>query len=128
MKNITGKNFSFNFVFLLLSLFFQSLSIYLGKMASIQIKDFSIISITSNIPYIGSLACLVLQAFVWQLALRKYPLYFAYLFMSGIYTITLIMSFFLFHEKITSGNIAGTIIITAGICIMLTGQKEKTDA
>jgi multidrug transporter EmrE-like cation transporter len=115
----------YKIVYLILSLVFQSLAVYFGKAAAVELKEFAFSSIITSPNYLLSLACLGLQAFVWQLALRKYPLFLAYLFMSGIYGITLAVSVLFFHENATPGNILGTLIITAGIVFLIIGQKGK---
>jgi len=111
-------------IFLLLSILFQSLSIILGKFASLSIAHFTARGIFSNGYYLGSLACLALQAVVWPLALRRFPLFWAYLFMSAVYIVIPLAGHFVFGETLTPNNIVGALLIMAGIAVMSLGSRR----
>ncbi|OHD06010.1 MAG: hypothetical protein A2086_06025 [Spirochaetes bacterium GWD1_27_9] len=114
------------FVFILLSLFFQSTSMILAKYAALSLNEKEFLKILLNPYYILSFVCLGFQAITWQIALKHFNLSFAYMFMSLIYSIILFASHFLFNEPITTWNIIGTIIITSGvILVMIKGNKEN---
>lgn len=106
------------FVFILLSLMFQILSLIFGKSAALRMPVFSARTVMRNGYYLASLACLGLQALCWPLALRHFPLFWSYLFMSGIYVAIPVVSRFVYKEKVTFFNVLGSVIIMAGIVIM----------
>jgi multidrug transporter EmrE-like cation transporter len=105
----------FNFVFILLSILFQSLSGILGKYAALSINLSNPISFLSNLFYLLSLGCMIFQALVWQQALKHYDLSLAYPFQSLTMFVILIFSYLFFHESISAFNILGICIIFMGI-------------
>jgi len=105
----------FAFIFILLAVLFQALSAIFNKYAAISLVDVTVVLIVSNIFYILKMACLILQAFVWQLALKSYDLSFAYPFMSLVNFIILLASLFIFNEGITAANVIGLLAISAGV-------------
>lgn len=109
--------------YIILSVLFHVIASVLLKLGAISIENFSIIEIALNGFYILSIVFLFLKAIVWQISLKHYDLNFAYLFTSAYYPIILLLSFFMFDEKITLGNIIGTLFIVLGI-IHLT-RKDK---
>jgi len=112
-------------IFLLLALMLQSSAIILIKKASLSVGAISIVSICANKYYMASIICMAFQAGAWQIVLTRFPLALAYNFMSGIYIIILLASYFLFDEKITLQNILGTIIIILGIYLIIPDKIEK---
>lgn len=68
--------------------------------------------------YAGALVCLGLQACVWIMALRYFPLSFAYPFTSLLRGLTLLGAWFFFHEQVHSHEILGIFIIMAGIVLI----------
>jgi len=117
-----------SFLFIWLSLGFQSLSVIFGKSAALSLGEFNISNIIHSFLYIISMLCLGLQAITWQIALRKFPLFYAYFFMSAIYPLLLVFSYFFFDEKITLMNIIGSIVIVTGTIILMSGRKDAEDA
>ena len=107
-----------NFSFIILAIFFQSVSGISGKFAAITLSDATLFAIIANGFYIVSLACLFLQAVVWQQALIHYPLSFAYPFMSLVNFVILIPSALLFDEGITIANVVGLCLISIGITVL----------
>lgn len=107
-----------NFSFIILAIFFQSVSGISGKFAAITLSDATLFAIIANGFYIVSLACLFLQAVVWQQALIHYPLSFAYPFMSLVNFVILISSALLFDEGITIANVVGLCLISIGITVL----------
>ena len=110
------------FFFILLSLLMQILSVISGKFASLHMTEFSLRAVLRNYYYLASLFFLGLQAIVWPLALRRFPLFWAYLFMSGIYVAIPVVSHFIFKEKVSRSNIIGAVVITIGISLMCAGR------
>lgn len=111
------------FLYIMLSLVFQSMVVVIGKFASLSVHSITIGNLLLNPFYMLSLGCLFLQAIVWQQALRYYPLSWAYMFMSGIYPVIMFSSYFIFHEQVTSGNVVGTLIILIGLFNLLKSNK-----
>lgn len=118
------KRFS-PFLFILLSVFFQTLSAICIKFAGIRMQTFTPQAIITNPYYLGTLVCLGLQAICWPLALRRFPLFWAYLLMSGVYILIPFVSHLVFHETISAWNAAGLVIITCGIIFVLTGGRRE---
>ncbi len=108
----------FRYIFIFLSIFFQSVSFIFSKLAALHIEDNSIINYIFNPYYIASLFCLVLQAFFWQKTLEYMNLSKAYPYTGLIYVFILIYTYFLFNEPISLNNILGTSIILIGIYII----------
>jgi multidrug transporter EmrE-like cation transporter len=106
------------FSFIILSIAFQSLSGIFGKYAALSLHVSSFIGIVTNAFYILSLGCLVLQAIVWQQALRHFPLSFAYPFMGLVNFVVLFSSAVLFQEGVTLVNVMGLVLISVGIAVL----------
>ncbi len=114
----------FYFIFIILSLLFQSMTAVFGKYASLSLGSFTLHNILSNYYYLLSILCLGSQAICWQFALKKFDLFWAYLFMSGIFIVILIVSHFIFREDVTLNNILGALVIMAGIIVLLVSSRE----
>jgi len=112
-----------HFSFIILAMLFQSSGAIFGKYAALSLHALSIIGFITNIFYILSIMCMLLQAIVWQQALIHYPLSFAYPFMSLFNFVVLIASAILFHEGITLANIIGLGIISIGITVLSRSSK-----
>ena len=105
-------------IYVFLALIFQSFSLIFGKFAAIRIASYSLENIITSKFYFLSLLCLVFQAIVWQIALQKIDLNKAYFFMSGVYFVIMLSSYFIFNERVTLYNIIGATIILIGITII----------
>jgi len=114
----------FYFMFIILSLLFQSMTAVFGKYASLSLGSFTIHNIVFNYYYLLSILCLGLQAICWQFALKKFDLFWAYLFMSGIFIVIPFVSHFIFREDVTLNNILGAFVILAGIIVLLLNSRE----
>lgn len=99
-----------------------------GKFAALQITHFTLAASFSNPLYLASLGCLALQAVCWPLALRRFPLFWSYLFMSGIYVAIPLISHFVFGEKVSLANAIGAVVIMAGIVLVSLRGGESRDA
>jgi len=113
------------YLFIALSLLFQILSMVLGKVASLTMGAFTARGVLGNGYYLGCLACLVLQAGCWSLALRRFPLFYAYLFMSGVYLAIPVAGHYLFHESVSLANLGGAALIAGGILLLLGGGQVE---
>ena len=118
----------FPFICMLLSLAFQSAGAYFTKKAAITIDDVSMIAIGMNPFYLATLACLGFHALTWQVALRKYPLSLAYFITSVLPINVLLISYFVFHEEVSIGNVIGCCIIVTGLIFLTQNAKVGADA
>ncbi len=109
---------NFNFIFIILCILLQSTGSIFGKYAAMAIEGLNFLNVLTNIFYLLSITCLILQAIFWQQALMHYRLSFAYPFMSLVNFVVLIPSYFLFKEGISINNIFGLILISSGITIL----------
>ncbi len=109
-----------HFGFIILSILFQAIAVISLKYAAVAPSAIPF----TNPFYLLSLFFLFLQALIWQQALRRYPLSFAYPFMSLVNFILLFSSAFLFHEGITAANIIGLILISVGITVLVQRSGE----
>jgi drug/metabolite transporter (DMT)-like permease len=107
-----------NFSFIVLSIIFQSCSGILGKYAALSITPMNLISLLSNVFYLLSLCCMVVQALVWQQALKHYDISLAYPFQSLTMFVILIFSYVLFNEPVSRFNILGICVILIGIFLL----------
>jgi drug/metabolite transporter (DMT)-like permease len=110
-------------LFILVSLIFQSMAVVFGKFASLTVKSITIEHLLLNRYYLLTLGCLIFQAITWQQTLRYYPLAWSYMFMSGIYPVIMLSSYFIFHEQVTSKNLIGTLIILIGVYNLLKSSR-----
>ncbi|MEA2342514.1 MAG: hypothetical protein QOF63_683 [Thermoanaerobaculia bacterium] len=106
-------------LFLGLSLAFQATSVVLGKTAALRMGKPALAAFLTNPWYLGALACLVLQAFFWQLVLREVRLFVAYLVTSLNYFLILVASRFVFLEGVTTVNVIGVAVIVAGVYLVV---------
>jgi multidrug transporter EmrE-like cation transporter len=107
-------------VFLGLSLVFQVSAVVLGKTAAVRLETRSVAAFLMSPWYLASLACLILQAFFWQLVLREVRLFVAYLVMTSLsYLLVLAASRFFFLERVTILHIVGAVVIVGGVSLMV---------
>lgn len=109
--------------FLVIAIVCQVCSVVLAKTAAISYLG---IDRYTSLEYIGSLVALMVQALVWQQALKRYPLSVAYPFMSAVFLIIPAVSFFVFDEPISAGQMAGAVLIAAGT-VMLNRTVKTAD-
>lgn len=108
----------FYFLFIVSAILFQACGGIFGKYAAMTIDCLTIFAVISNTFYLLALGCMVLQAIVWQQALKHYKLSFAYPFMSLVNFVILFSAFLLFNESITTANIIGLVVISIGIYVL----------
>ena len=106
------------FVFIILSILFNSFYAVLSKYTALSIGELSFLAILTNGFYILSLICLGLQALFWQQALIHFKLSYAYPFTALLYFFVLFLSALFFSEHVTFTNIAGLLFISAGISVI----------
>lgn len=104
--------------YIILSILFHAAASILLKFGALSIEHFSILNVATNGFYLLSILFLFLKAIVWQLCLKTYNLNYAYLYTSAYYPIILFVSYIVFHESITIGNILGTLLIVIGIVFL----------
>ncbi len=106
------------FFCIVLSLLFQTGAVGCCKQAALTVHAFSLWAVFTNPFYVMSIIFLAAQAVTWQIALRAYPLSFAYFVKSGIFVNILLLSHFVFHETVSTGNMLGAGLIIAGILVL----------
>jgi drug/metabolite transporter (DMT)-like permease len=106
-------------VFPILSLACQAAAVVLGKYAALRMGVPTGAAFLSNSYYLAGLGCLVLQALFWQLVVREFRLFVAYLFTSLNYLLVLAASHVLFLEHISVANVAGAAVIIAGVYMVV---------
>jgi drug/metabolite transporter (DMT)-like permease len=106
-------------LFLTLSLICQVTAAVFGKVAALRMGHPSLAGFVENPWYLGTLACLILQAFFWQLVLRGVRLFVAYLFTSLNYLLILAASRIFFLERVTPMNLIGAAVIVTGVYIVV---------
>ena len=111
--------------FIALAIACQVCSVMLSKTAAISYLG---MHRYVSIEYIGSLVALMMQAVVWQQALKRYSLSVAYPFMSAVFLIIPAVSFFVFDETISTGQIAGAVLIAAGTFMLNRTVKTGDEA
>jgi drug/metabolite transporter (DMT)-like permease len=109
---------------LLVSLCCQVLSAGFGKQAALSMPRFTPEAVLANRLYLASLACLVVQSACWPVALRRFPLSFAYLVMSASYAAVLLMSALIFHEAVGATDLLGAALIVAGVHVVVRGRAR----
>lgn len=109
-------------VYLNVALLCQVVSMGFGKQAALSMGAFTLSGLLANVWYFLSLGALVVQALVWPLALRHYPLSFAYFYMSLSYIGVLLLSWLIFAETVTPQNLMGGLLVLIGVNLM-TGDR-----
>ncbi len=113
------------FAFILLSIIFQASGWAFSELVAQTTAGFSVSAIISNSYYQVSLALLLLQAIVWQQALKHYPLSYAYPMMSLVNFLVLFIAAFYFAEQVTILNVVGLSIISFGVLLLSQSEEKK---
>jgi len=106
-------------LFLTLSLVCQASAVILGKVAALRMGHPTVAAFIESPWYLGTLICLMLQAFFWQLVLRGVRLFVAYLFTSLNYLLILAASRIVFLERVTPLNLIGAVVIVTGVYVVV---------
>lgn len=109
-------------LFLSLCLLCQAGAAVVGKIAALRMDRPTLAAFLTNPWYLATLAFLVLQAFLWQIVLRRVPLFIAYLFTSLNYLVLLAISRIVFLERVSAPNVLGAAVIASGVYLLL--RKE----
>ena len=112
-------------VFILVAVLSHTLSFTSSKLAA---QSGAGVEIYLNVWYIAALSSHALRALVWQQALKRYPLSIAYPFMSAVFLIIPAVSFFVFDETISVGQIAGAVLIATGTVLLNRTVKSNDEA
>jgi multidrug transporter EmrE-like cation transporter len=107
-----------SFIWILFSIFFLSSAAMLSKKAALVGKGAGLMASLLTPWYMGALVCLGLQACVWIMALRYFPVSFAYPFTSLHKGLILFGAWFLFHEQVHTHEILGVLVIMSGIIVI----------
>jgi drug/metabolite transporter (DMT)-like permease len=116
---MTGRVPALYWLCLLLSQLCQAVAAVLGKTAALRMGTPTPGAFLSSPWYLGGLACLVLQALLWQIVLRRIRLYVAYLATSLNYLLVLAASRVFFLERVTLLNAIGAAIMVAGVYLVV---------
>jgi len=100
---------------LALSLLCQVTAVVFAKQAALSMEGFTPGAFLTSPWYLACIGCLVLQAFFWQIVLRRIRLFVAYLVTSLNYFLILIASRVFFAEQLTLFHFAGAALIVAGV-------------
>jgi len=106
-------------IFLVLSLLCQTAAIVLGKYAALRMGAPTPGAFLTNPFYLAGLGSLALQAVFWQIVVRGFRLFVAYLFTSLTYLLVLGASRVLFLEHVTAANVIGAAVIIAGVYLVV---------
>ncbi len=117
MNKVVSQNY-FQFIWIVLSVFFQTASAIVFKHCAVTFHTDSFISLFLNFWYFLGISFLVLQSITWYLALKYFSLSFAYPFMSSTFVLNMMSAWAIFQEDITSIQIVGSIFITFGIILL----------
>ena len=101
-----------------LNILIFSLTGILAKMMAICIKNNGIFSWKTLIWGGLIVANCGLYALFWQQTLKRFPVHVAYAH-SAVYNVwSLLWAFLIFSERISLGNVIGTVLIIAGILVI----------
>jgi len=110
-----------NLLFLLLGYFLYS---FIGVVSKSSTGNY-LRSIKTLLYYGIVLMLLGLYAIIWQISIKKIPLYMAYMGKSISLILTLLWSNLFFSEVIKINNIIGALLVICGILLMFK-PKEST--
>jgi multidrug transporter EmrE-like cation transporter len=118
------KKDAIGFIWILMSIILQTAAQVFGKQAALVSYGNGMKAMVMNIWYLLELISLFCQALCWAMALRNFPLSFAYPFMSLVIGLNLFASWFFFNETVTFNNIVGIAAIMTGV--ILINSKVKS--
>jgi drug/metabolite transporter (DMT)-like permease len=113
-----------HYLYLSLSLLCQATAVVLGKTAALRLGHPTVGAFLSSPWYVGGLFCLALQAFFWQLVLRRVHLFAAYLVTSLNAFLVLAASRVFFLERVTNLNLIGAAVIVSGVYLVIREAPE----
>ncbi len=107
--------------YILFAVIFQAAALVMVKFASFGIEDFKLGSIGL---FLLALFCLLMQALMWQQALKRYDLFWAYLWNTLLYPILIVFGLLFFNEVVNITTVIGLIFIVSGVIVL---NLEKHD-
>lgn len=103
---------------IVLSVLCQLGAVLLLKQLALVLPVFSIVGAGVHPLFWAAIACLGMQALLWQQVLARYPLSVVYPLNSIIYPASLIAGWMIFGEALTVPRLAGSAVILLGIWLM----------
>lgn len=103
---------------IVLSVLCQLGAVLLLKQLALVQPVFSIAGVALHPLFWLAIACLGLQALLWQIVLARHPLSVAYPLNSMIYPASLLAGWAFFGEALTPSRLAGSAVILLGIWFM----------
>lgn len=107
--------------YIVFAVLFQAAAVLIIKFASIGIQDFKLSSIGL---FMLALFCLFMQALFWQQVLKRYDLFWAYLWNTLLYPLLIGFGLLFFNETVNTSTIIGLIFIISGVIVL---NIEKND-
>ena len=100
---------------------FLSIALQLGALSLLKLIDaLAAPGIAQTLPhpfFIGAVVLLTAQSLVWQLALKRFPLGYAYTLQALIYPAGLAVGVLAFNDVVTPAKLAGIALIVAGVTL-----------
>ena len=112
--------------FLILTISLRSVSSVIFKIGALEIKDYNIYSVLTNIFFLTAFFLFFIRAIGWQLVLKKYELSFAYPFTGIHYIFLFLIGFFYFNEEVTLNKFLAILLILIGTTIIATSKNEQS--
>lgn len=78
----------------------------------------SLLAIATRWPIAAGLACYVVSVAAWILALSRVDVSMAYPMLSLGYVVNALGAWWLFHESLTQGRLAGIALILVGVIVL----------
>ncbi len=103
---------------IVLSVLCQLGAVLLLKQLALVLPVFALAGVALHPLFWAAIACLGLQAIIWQRVLARHPLSMVYPLNSMIYPASLLAGWALFGEALTLPRLAGSAVILLGIWLM----------
>jgi drug/metabolite transporter (DMT)-like permease len=103
---------------IVLSVLCQLGAVLLLKQLAVVLPVFAVAGVALHPLFWAAIACLGLQAIIWQRVLARHPLSMVYPLNSMIYPASLVAGWALFGEALTLPRLAGSAVILLGIWLM----------
>lgn len=103
---------------IILSVLCQLGAVLVLKQLALVLPVYSVVGVALHPLFWAAVACLGLQAILWQRVLARHPLSMVYPLNSMIYPASLLAGWALFGEALTLQRLAGSAVILLGICLM----------
>ena len=107
---------------IILSVLCQLGAVLLLKQLALVLPVFSIVGTGLHPLFWAAIACLGMQAVLWQHVLARHPLSVVYPLNAMIYPASLLAGWMIFGEALTLPRLAGSAVILHGIWLMSSRQ------